>query len=60
MFKFLHKHKWETVSVNAWQISIEQKCKCGEYRHHLFKHYKGFDEPDWQSGKHPGESKPAN
>lgn len=41
IWKLFHKHKWDTVYVNSWNISIEERCKCGEYRHHMFKHRSG-------------------
>jgi len=56
MFKrllgYFHKHKWNSISVNRWNISVEEHCDCGEYRYHLWKHANDGT-INWQSGKHP-------
>lgn len=47
-------HRWEDSGVNPYGTIVEQRCRCGEYRYHLFEHRRGFcEEPDWQPGKHP-------
>lgn len=60
---WLHVHRWEETLWNAWGIDVEQRCRCGQYRHHLFVNRRGFsEEPDWQPGKHPNRhmAKPPN
>lgn len=49
---FKHKHKWKDTRINRFFIATEQKCKCGEYRHHFWIDYKD-GEPIWRAGKHP-------
>jgi hypothetical protein len=59
----LHVHRWEETLWNAWGIDVEQRCRCGQYRHHLFVNRRGFcEEPDWQPDKHPNRhmAKPPN
>lgn len=60
---WLHVHRWEETLWNAWSIGVEERCRCGQYRHHLFVNRRGFcEEPDWQPGRHPNRhmAKPPN
>lgn len=50
---FRHRHRWTDTRLNCFGITIEQRCRCGAYRHHLFSDYRGWDEPLWREGKHP-------
>lgn len=49
-----HKHKWEPTLWNDYFHDVEQKCRCGEYRHFMLKDLKGF-EIEWQKGEHPNK-----
>jgi|GEM_PF-2753577 len=50
----LHRHIWKDTRLNPWCIATEQRCRCGEYRHHEFSDLSGMDqEPNWQEGRHP-------
>lgn len=31
--KKLHRHKWNGTAWNCYRVAVEQKCKCGVYRH---------------------------
>lgn len=60
---WLHVHRWEETLWNAWSIGVEERCRCGQYRHHLFVNRRGLcEEPDWRLGKHPNRhmAKPPN
>lgn len=51
---FRHRHKWKDTLFNRYSTAVEQRCKCGEYRHHTFKDLKNLDsEPRWREGRHP-------
>lgn len=50
----LHRHKWEATAHNFWGIAAEQRCRCGQYRHHTWNGYIGLgEEPRWRPGRHP-------
>ena len=51
----LHRHRYRDSGWNAYGIAVEQKCKCGKYRHHLFQNLQATfgGEPDWQPGPFP-------
>jgi len=51
---FAHRHKWIDCGWNQWSIAIEQRCKCGQYRHHLWTDIKN-GKPAWKEGMHPNE-----
>jgi hypothetical protein len=50
LIKRLHRHRWEDTFVNGWAIAIEQRCRCGEYRHHRWKDWDG-EHINWQPGR---------
>jgi len=48
-----HLHRFKPSGWNAYGTCIEQRCRCGEYRHHGFDDLVG--EYPWSVGKwHPG------
>ena len=47
---FSHRHRWIDCGWNAYSIAIEQRCKCGAYRHHKWDDVKGRDIA-WRDGK---------
>jgi len=51
---FKHRHRWKDTRLNAFYIAVEQRCKCGAARHHLFEDWRGIErEPNWRDGLHP-------
>lgn len=49
-----HVHWWTNTRVNPYGIGVEQRCRCGLFRHHLFRHRRGvLDKPRWRVGQHP-------
>lgn len=55
LWKRLHAHYWIGTRWNGYAIEVEQRCRCGEYRHHTFADIVplGKFETRWQAGKHP-------
>ncbi len=54
LYRKLHRHRWAETIWNSHGIAVEERCRCGAVRHHLFKHFNGIGkEPSWQSGPHP-------
>jgi hypothetical protein len=48
-------HRWTGTIVNRWMIEIEQRCRCGSVRHHLFEDIRPLGvEQKWRDGPHPG------
>lgn len=48
-----HLHRWDDTRHNAYGIVIEQRCRCGEYRHHYFYDLGSRDEIRWLPGRMP-------
>jgi hypothetical protein len=51
--RWWHTHRWMGSGWNYWYIETEQRCSCGEHRHHLWEDFRGFEEPNWRPGRHP-------
>lgn len=59
----LHRHRWRDTRINAFGIITEQRCQCGQYRHHTVADLTGVpmggDLP-WHSGRHPRAASAAS
>ena len=56
--RLLHLHRWQATRINPYGIATEQRCRCGEYRHHTSDDLSGVamgDSPRWHDGRHPAE-----
>ena len=56
LVRLLHRHCWEDTCINPYYTATEQRCRCGEYRHHTAADLSGInmgDEPRWHKGRHP-------
>ena len=55
----LHRHRWEGTRINPYNTATEQRCRCGEYRHHTAADLHGInmgDDPRWHAGRHPANN----
>ena len=56
LLRLLHRHRWRDTRTNPYGIATEQRCRCGEYRHHTAADLSGInmgDKPRWHEGRHP-------
>ena len=59
LVRLLHRHRWEDTRINPYGTATEQRCRCGEYRHHTAADLHGInmgDEPRWHAGRHPANA----
>lgn len=54
---FKHRHRWKPSAFNVFQIAVEQRCRCGQFRHISQAPGASILGDSWDDGEHPNAAK---